>query len=75
MASCMDCLISLAVQDGRHYHLWLLSTLNVLSILDKLSFKMHLILINLNACMWLESTILDSAGLEHRAFHKKIYRN
>lgn len=22
--------------------------------------------------MWLESTILDSAGLEHRTFHKKI---
>lgn len=63
---------TLAVQDGRHYHLWLLSTLNVLSILDKLSFKMDLILINLNTYMWLESTILDNVGLEHIAFHKKF---
>lgn len=46
-----ECSYTLAVQDGRHYHLWLLSTLNVLCILDKLSFKMQLILINLNACM------------------------
>lgn len=51
--------------DSSHYNLWLLNALNVSSTVDELNFRMYLILTNLNGCMWLESTILGSAGLEH----------
>lgn len=55
--------------DSSHYNLWLLNALNVSSTVDELNFRMYLILTNLNGCMWLESTILGSAGLEHWAFN------
>lgn len=47
--------------------MWLLSTCNMATVTVEWSFKFYLLLINLNACMWLMTTALDSAGLEGHA--------
>lgn len=57
-----------AFQYGNHLAMGLLGIWNIASVTEKLSFKLHLILVNLNLDdhMWLVAITLDSSAPECR---------
>lgn len=61
----MRCSISVLSSVVATSHVWLSSTWNVARVVQELTFKLYLILVNLtvNSHVWLKTTTLDSTGL------------